>query len=230
MADVDVIATLRSCPLFEAMPTDQVQALAAIAMVQRFETAQAIFHEGDPPPGMYVVAAGRVRVFKLAPNGKVHVLHLASAGQTFAEVAVLGGFAAPASAEAVEPAECVLLPAGKLSQLMQADPWLTRAMLAGLAGGVRHLVGVLEDVVLRDAVGRVARYLLSLDVDAAGRCELSAMKKDLASHLNLTSETLSRTLRRLDEAALIESDGGSTVRIVNRQALTDAADGLFPTL
>lgn len=221
---------IRRCPFFRALGDGPIATLIGLAQRRRFDAGQRVFNEGDAPPGMYIVASGAVRVFKLAPSGKVHVLHIAAPGQTFAEVAVLGDFPCPASAEAIEPTDCVLLPAGPLGRAMQRDVQLTRGMLASQAAWVRQLVGLLEDVVLRDAVGRVARYLLGLGVDGDGNTELPALKKDLASHLNLTSETLSRTLRRLDEAGLIENRAGQSVRLINRTALQDAADGLFPTI
>ena len=59
------------------------------------------------------------------------------------------------------------------------------------------------------ASGRVARHLLEADhSDGRETFTLPVMKKDLASHLNLTSETLSRTLRRLSESGLIRNEPG----------------------
>ena len=62
---------------------------------------------------------------------------------------------------------------------------------------VRHLIGLMEDIVLRDAAGRLARHLLEACGPEGEMFTLPSLKKDLASHLNLTSETVSRTLAAL---------------------------------
>jgi CRP/FNR family transcriptional regulator len=51
-----------------------------------------------------------VRIFKTAAGGREHVLHIVGPGGSFAEVAAIGGFAVPASAEAVKKTTCLLLP------------------------------------------------------------------------------------------------------------------------
>ena len=94
---------------------------------------------------------------------------------------------------------------------------------------VRQLIGLLEDIVLRDASGRVARHLLMAD-PSGGResFAFAVKKKDLASHLNLTSETLSRTLRRLADTGLIALEEGQRLRVIDGVALREVAEGLLP--
>ena len=78
-------------------------------------------------------------------------------------------------------------------------------------------------------MSRVARHLIQADTTRGeGEFVLPMRKKDLASHLNLTSEALSRTLRRLAEQNLIEMRDAQHIRISNFAALSDVAQGLPP--
>ncbi len=201
-----------------------------MARLAKFAKGQMIFRQGQPCPGVYVIGSGLVRVFKTAPSGKEHVLHMVGAGNTFAEVAAIGGFDCPANAEAVVPTVCALLPLDRFRKAIEEDHALTVDMMMGLTGWVRQLVDLMEDIVLRDAAGRLARFLLEADSGEDGSVALPTLKRHVASHLNLTSETLSRTIRRFTEAGLIEPSESARVRIVDRQRLREIADGVGPRL
>jgi CRP/FNR family transcriptional regulator len=204
--------------------------ILASARIKRFRHGELIFSEGDPCPGIFVVGTGAVRIFRNAPSGKQHVLHLAYEGATFAEVAAIGAFNCPAFAEAMQDTVCLLLPREAFLHDIRNDHELCIQLLGSMAGWVRHLVGVLDDIVLRDATSRVARHLLrAKSPEDEKEVVLPMLKRDLASHLNLTSETLSRTLRRLMDSGLIESRDQRHIRIVNRKGLEEVAEGFPPS-
>ena len=146
------------------------------------------------------------------------------------QVAVIGEFPCPASAEAAQETSTVLLPSEPLIRELESNHALCLQLMRGMARWVRHLVSLMEDIVLRDAGERLARHLLQASAGESQPFTLSKLKKDLASHLNLTSETLSRTLRRLAEAGPIEQLGGQQLRIIRREELQHLADGVYPKL
>jgi len=225
---LNVADILHECKLFSDVPPSSFTRLATIARICRFRKGQSIFREGDACPGVYVIGSGSVRVFKSAAGGKEHVLHIVGPGQTFAEVAAIGRFNCPASAEAVAQTVCALLPLDRFHQALETDHALCRGMMSGMALWVRHLINLMEDVVLRDAAGRLARFLLESMQDADGMVQLPGLKRHVASHLNFTSETFSRTLRRLVEAGLIAQDDSNRVQVLDPQKLRQVAAGLFP--
>ena len=226
--DLSASEIIRGCRLFRRLTEGALAKLERIARTVRFDRGQVIFREGQPCPGIYVVGTGAVRVFKIAPGGKEHVLHFAYAGMTFAEVAAIGRFDCPAFADAVEDTLCALIRRDDFVRLIEEDHGFCIEMMTGMATWVRDLVGLLEDIVLRDATARVARHLIQSDVtEGSGDFELPMRKRDLASHLNLTSETLSRTLRRLAECGLIDMRDRQ-LHIRDLPKLQQVADGLPP--
>jgi CRP/FNR family transcriptional regulator len=232
---VNIVEVLQDCPLFSDVPGAGFQRLAAIARLCHFRKGQVIFRENDDCPGMYVVGQGLVRVFKTNPSGKEHVLHIVEPGESFAEVAAIGGFPLPAAAEALKKTTCALLPLERFRQLLAEDRQLCLGMMTGLTRWVRRLVALMEDIALRDAAGRLARFLLELSLSqrkpaADGSVRLPGLKRHVASHLNLTCETLSRTLRRLCDAGLIAESGKGRVRLLHPNKLRQVAEGLFPKL
>ena len=225
MTAADIV---QKCRLFARLQSSARARLAASAKLCEPAAGTIMFRQGDPCPGVFIVGSGLVRVYKLAPSGKEQVLHLAGPGATFAEAAVIGGFACPAFAEAVESSQVALIPTADFQAFLKSDHQGCIDLLIGLASWLHHVVDLLEDLTLRDAAGRLARHLIQ-HVGDGGRIELPSMRKHLASQLNLTPETLSRTLRRLDQDGCISAEREALI-VVDMQRLSAVADGLYPNL
>jgi CRP/FNR family transcriptional regulator len=226
----NIIDVLQECKLFSQVTEAGFGRLAAMARLSTFRKEQMIFRENEDCPGVYVVGSGQVRVFKTGSGGKEHVLHIVGPGGTFAEVAAIGGFPVPASAQSLVKTTCVLLPIVPFRKLLDDDPGTTKAMLLGLTHWVRHLVNLMEDLVLRDAAGRIARLLLEAKPVSETTIKLPGLKRHLASHLNLTSETFSRTFRRLIDAGMIAEGKNNRIELLDKKSLRRVAEGIYPTI
>lgn len=225
-AALQIQLVLSRCRLFTKVEERRRQRLAAFSSLRDFAKGCLIFQQGESCPGIFVVETGMVRIFKSGAGGKEHVLHLVGPDQTFAEVAAIGGFDCPASAEAIVDTRCVLLPLVALREEMAADHQLCLEMMTGLSFWVHHLTSLMEDLVLRNAAGRIASFLLESQSEGEGPVRLPALKRHIASHLNLTSEAFSRTFRRLLEAGLIVELEDHRVQLKDVDALRAIAEGL----
>jgi len=224
------IEILGDTPLFRGLGEDDLRALVAIGVAKQHARGEMIFHEGDPSRGFYVVLVGRVKLFKLSPAGKEQILHVHGAGEPFAEAALEEGATYPASATATDPAVALRFPRRAFQQLLGERPVLATNLIARLSHRLRRMTALVEDLSLREAPSRLARYLFDLagESPAVGAVVTLPMKKgELASLLGTRGETLSRIFRRLFENDVIQVQG-SEVRIVDPVRLRMVADGELP--
>lgn len=223
----EMAASLRVFPLLASLPPASVARLAAGARFRRLGAGEAVFRQGEPARAFFAIVAGGVRVFRRMPDGRERILHRLRTGQTFAEAAVLSMPAYPAAAVATAtPTELIEVPGRDFVALVEGDPAAAKAIIASLAGWLVHLVGRVEELTSLSADARLARYLLDLPSRSAEdgfEMTLPLAKKDLAAHLGITPETLSRVLRRWTDDGLVRSKG-ATVTVHSIDGLVALAE------
>ncbi len=207
-------------PLFEGLPQEHLRDLAAIAGELTLRKREAIFHEGQPGKGFYVVVSGRVKIFKLSAEGKEQILHIFGAGEPFGEVPVFAGRNFPANAESMEECRLLFFPRDSFVALIKRNPTIALNMLAVLSRRLRVFSSLIEDLSLKEVPGRLAAYLLYLAGKEGGakELELTITKAQLAGLLGTIPETLSRILGKMTAQGLIESDGRK-IRILDPEGL-----------
>jgi CRP-like cAMP-binding protein len=212
-------------PLFEGLPPGQIEDLAMIVTDQVFRKGETIFSEGEDGNGFYVVITGRVKIFKLSPEGKEQILHFFGPGEPFGEVPVFAGQHFPANAEALEESRVFFFSRKSFVDLVKRNPSLALNMLAVLSKRLLRFAALIDDLSLKEVPGRLAAYLLYLSDQNRGSkdLELTITKAQLASLLGTIPETLSRILGKLSSQGLIETDG-RRIRILDEEALRDLAE------
>ena len=213
--DDRTLADLRAAPLFRRMDEDQLRRLAAVAKPRPLPAEETLFLQGDPATAFFLLAEGRLKVFKLLRDGRTATVRHVEAGQTFAEAALFHE-AYPSSTETLT--ECLVYRFDKEATLalLLAEPQLSVNLLAAMA----HLLGLLNrrvEELLLPVPARLARYLLAradeqLEPVATGGAapadvprviRLPVSKRELAARLGTVPETLSRTFDRFKRAEVI---------------------------
>ncbi len=207
-----VAATLRSCQLFSGVSSADLTEIATFSTLRNLAKDSYLFREGDPAEGFYVAQKGAINVHRVSPSGKEQVIYVFRAGESFAEAALATPQGYPASARAVEASTVVVVPKAPFLALLTRRPDLALRMLGSMSQHLRVLVGLVEDMTLKDVETRLINWLLKrcpAQATQAADVALGTTKRVLAAELGTSSETLSRTFARLRDADLLAVEGQS---------------------
>ena len=218
---LNIISTI---PLFDGLPEDQIVAIKKIAVEKHINKGEIIVSEGDEGEGFFVIAEGRVKVFKVSTEGKEQILHIFGPGQPFGEVPVFTGQKFPANAQAIDKTRVLFFPRASFVNLISANPSLALNMLAIMSKKLRQFAVQIENLSLKEMPARLASYLLFL-ADEQNKDDLVTLKiskGQLASILGTIPETLSRVFAKLSGQNLINVEG-KKITLLNRRGLEDLA-------
>lgn len=224
---MQIIEHLAEIPLFKGLPRVHLESLASISIEKTFNKDRVIFFEGSESTGFYIVISGKVKIYKLSPEGKEQILHFFGPGEPFGEVPAFTGDPFPAYAEAIEETGVLFFPKNAFVNLIKKDPSLALNMLAVLSHRLQRFTNVIENLSLKEVPGRLAAYLVYSSENEKGAHEFSLdiSKGQLASLLGTIPETLSRILTRMVKQGFIDSDGKRFIKILDRGGLEELAKG-----
>lgn len=162
---VNIEAILRKTPLFASLSEPEMQALVTRTTRRRFEKDEQLFVEGDPCAGLYLVVAGKVRIFKLSPTGREQVLAVEGPGSSFAELPVFDRGNYPAAASAVEDTEALFISRKDFQNFCREHPDVALKVIAVVGSRLRRLVGIIEELSFTTVRQRLIALLIRLAQD-----------------------------------------------------------------
>jgi CRP/FNR family transcriptional regulator len=235
MADAsptDVRALLRALPIFADVDDAALARLAERCVTRNVGAGHLLFRAGDECRGLYVVAQGRVRIFRVSQDGREQVLHVEGAGRAVAELPLFDGGHYPASAMTNEPSRLVFLPRETFEAVYRSSPDVAQAIIRALGKRLRHLVELTETLAFRDVAARLSlllvRYAERAGVpspDGGVELALDRTQEELSLEIGTARESVSRAWRQLRQQGLIEPLAGARLRIPDPERLRDAALG-----
>lgn len=208
--------------LFGGLSQQQIDDVASIAVEKPFQRGETIFFEGDMGIGFYMVGEGKVKISKVSPAGKEHILHIFGEGEPFGEVPVFHGQPFPATAEALIKTRAIFFPRDRFVTLVEANPAIALSMLAVLSMRLRKFASQIENLSLKEVPVRLADYLVYLSKEQGDKdeVELDISKGHLASLLGTIPETLSRIFAKMSDEGLIRVNGRK-INLLDKQGLID---------
>lgn len=220
---------LKRVPLFRRLKEEDVERLARVALLQAWSKGETLFEEGDPSDRFLVATAGRIKVFKVTPDGRHLILEIFGPGDPVGAVAVYEERPYPATAIALEATEAVTIPRRDFFTLLDTHPTLVRGLLLAMTRRLVELTLRLSELTGGRMESRVARLFLKLGENLGRPTEegglfipLPLSRQELADLIGTTIETAIRIMSRWGKEGIVEtrSDGFT---VLDRDALEELA-------
>jgi CRP/FNR family cyclic AMP-dependent transcriptional regulator len=187
---------------------EEIRVLTAGAVVRSFPKNAVVVNEGDRTDSLYVILAGRVRVFVADEEGSEVTLGTQGPGEYFGEM-VLDEGPRSASIMTLEPARFAIVTREAFTAFLASQPAFSLRLVKKLIGRARVLTDNVRSLALLDVYGRVARLLLELAVEQDGVRVIPERltQQDIASRVGASREMISLILKDLVAGGYITVSG-----------------------
>ncbi|MBK7456197.1 MAG: Crp/Fnr family transcriptional regulator [Anaerolineales bacterium] len=217
-----LLKRLQTFEFLRGLDKETLSRLAQNSTWKIYAPDAVVFWEGDTESNLYYLQYGSLKVLKSSADGREQVLRFISAGEMFNEVGVLANRANPATAVALEESGIWLLPRQALEELILAHPQTALQIIENMADKIIGLVTLAADLSLKTVEARYAKLLLDQAEGDVIERQRSTNLTEMASHLGTVPDVLSRVIRELTKAGLIEMDKHS-IRILDHAGLAERA-------
>ncbi len=217
-------------PIFTGLTPEQQDEVAAFARTLQVDRGQIIYGAGSDLHRLLVVHSGRVAMRHLAADGREQVVRVLEEGDVVGEAAFVTGDRPDHEAVALADSELCTLDHADLVELVRRHPGIAVRMLQTVTARLVRAERMLAAFGTTEIEKRLAAWLLDQPsiADESGRrvVHLSMAKKDIASYLGTTPETLSRRLASLARDGLIGLEGRRRIVLLDARELEVRAAGL----
>lgn len=214
-----LIKRLHTFDFLRGLDEATLSRLAASAAWKVYPPNAVIFWEGDIESNLYYLQYGSLKAIKTAPDGREQVLRFVHEGEVFNEIGVLAKKPNPATAVALEESGIWLIPRHALEEIVLTHPKIAMQIIENMADKIISLVSLAADLSLKTVEARFVSLLLEqAEKDVIERRRWTN-QTELAARLGTVPDVLSRIIRELTKAGLIEMDKHQ-IRILNHAGLS----------
>jgi CRP-like cAMP-binding protein len=191
--------------LLQDLPPDHVRELISVARRRRFAKREVVFHQDDPADSLHLIEKGHFAVRVLTPLGDTATVAVRGPGESFGEMALVGGDARrAATVAALEEAETHAVYKDDFERVRRQHPGVTDVLVTFLAHEVRRQNQLLLEALYLPVEKRVLRRLNELTALYAARAEIPLTQEELAELAGTSRATVNAILRNEQERGAIE--------------------------
>lgn len=189
---------LKDIFLFEDMDEETLKKIKSISQVLKLNKGNILFYEGDEPKYLYILLSGTLKLYKVTSNDKELVLKYFHENELIAEFANFEDISYPATSEAMISSEVLKINFEEFKEIMMKNVNISLKIQASLVKKIKNLENIISTHLILDTKQKVAKYIVENKMDFFKTKNIL-----IAQLLNMTPETLSRTLKVFKDTNLI---------------------------
>lgn len=206
-------------PIFRHLASHELQMIADKAHTRPYKRGEFIHRAGEPSDKLFIVHTGQVKVYRLSESGKEQLLRILNPGD-FAGENLFAGTLQDSYAEAIKASEVCTIYQADIQELLVQYPRIGLHILAELSRRLDVSEKQTATIATASINARLADYLAQqAELVNSDSYELPMSRRDLASFLGTTPETVSRRLGEFEEAGWIIQTGPRHIKILDLDAL-----------
>ena len=205
---------LRNVPIFTDLSDSDLNRIASKMVSRDYEKGQMILLEESTGETFFIITSGTVKVTRLSDDGREVILALLGGSDFFGEMSLLDGEGRSANIVANEDAEVMTLSRRDFLECLETYPKIAIALLEELAVRIRKSDQQIESLSLSDSEQRIGITLIRLAEERGtikrGNVTVQNLpyQQDIANMAGTSRETVSRTLKLLEDKKLVKRNGG----------------------
>lgn len=198
--DKKINQLIQQCTYFQNMSNDELTKLLSFSNVVDYAKDSIVFFQSEEAKYMHILLEGDVRVYKSKPSGGEVQLLQESAVASIAELACFEKIPYPANCMTLTDSKILKIPFDIFEKEFLNNPQISFGIIKSLGLKLRSLSSLIDRELTLSSEQKVAKYLVEHQESLEGLKQVS-----IASALNITPETLSRMLKKLQKQGLLES-------------------------
>jgi len=182
--------------------------LLARAMRRRLGKGAFVYRVSDPGDAVYLLLAGRIKTYKLTPDGREVILWFGFPGEVFGLVEAPHHKGRMVSVEACEPSEVAEISSARFRGFLVAHPEVSQLLVQIIASRLGMLANRLVYLMADNAEARIAKFLVDLaaryhdPADGAAR-PIGLTHQEIADITGVQRQTATRILGRFTERGVL---------------------------
>lgn len=207
-------------PIFNHLKKEQMDEIMESVRSISFHKGEIIYRVGQRSDSLYIVNKGRIKIYRLSESGKEQLVRFLKPGDFTGELALFKETTHESFAEALEKTRVCLINRSDLQKFLLKYPSISLKLLAEFTNRLEQSEKQFARFVTEKVETRIALFLMEcMESEGQNRFVLPMSKKDLASYLGTTPETLSRKLSDLEKQGYIRQRGHKSIEILDIDGL-----------